>query len=230
MHPNRLEKKRAAALDEIRATAWKQIGEMGAASLSLRGIAREMGVTAPALYRYYKDRDALVTALLVDAFTAFSNALEAVRDNCAADDHAGQFRAICKAYFGWGVQNPQQYALLFDTPIPGHLFASELGPVAQRSFLILQRVIGEAHAAGKIADEGTALRMPAGLQVRYELLQKMGVPFPTVVTQLALSVWSSMHGITSLYLHHYLAGFLQEAVEEFVDVEIEEMSRMLGLD
>ena len=80
MNPNRREKKRMATLDEIRATAWKQIGEMGAASLSLRGIAREMGMTAPALYRYYKDRNALVTALLIDAFTAFGNSLEAARD------------------------------------------------------------------------------------------------------------------------------------------------------
>ncbi len=66
MNPNRREMKRTATLDEIRTTAWKQIGEMGVQSLSLRGIAREMGMTAPALYRYYKDRDALVMALLVD--------------------------------------------------------------------------------------------------------------------------------------------------------------------
>src|SRR5215207_10963209 len=108
MNPNRRETKRTATLDEIRATAWKQIGEMGAAALSLRAIAREMGMTAPALYRYYKDRDALVTALLIDAFTAFGAALEAGRDSRPAADHAGQFRAACKAYFTWAAQNPQR--------------------------------------------------------------------------------------------------------------------------
>ena len=164
MNPNRREKKRTATLEEIRATAWKQIGEMGAASLSLRGIAREMGLTAPALYRYYKDRDALVTALLIDAFTAFSDVLEAGRDAFAVDDHAARFRAMCKAYFRWAAQNPQRYALLFGTPIPGYLFAEELGPVAQRSFLILQGVIGEAHAAGKITGTLTALRLPTPLK------------------------------------------------------------------
>jgi AcrR family transcriptional regulator len=86
MNPNRREKRRTAALEEIRATAWKQIGELGAASLSLRGIAREMGMTAPALYRYYKDRDALVTALLIDAFTAFGGALEEAREAFTIDD------------------------------------------------------------------------------------------------------------------------------------------------
>lgn len=230
MNSNRREKKRAAALEEIRATAWKQIGETGAGSLSLRAIAREMGMTAPALYRYYKDRDALVTALLVDAFTAFSDALEAARDSQAVDDHAGRFRAMCKAYFTWAAQNPQRYALLFGTPVPGYLFAEELGPVAQRSFLVLQGVIGEAHVAGKITGELAVLRLPTRLKSQYEMLKKMGMPYTPMVTHLALSVWSMVHGITSLYLHHYLTGFLQQDVEAFVDLEIEKIARTLGLD
>jgi AcrR family transcriptional regulator len=228
MNPNRREKKRTAALEEIRATAWKQIGEMGAASLSLRGIAREMGMTAPALYRYYKDRDALVTALLIDAFTAFGSALEEARVAFSLDDHAGRFRGICRAYFHWAAQNPQRYALLFGTPIPGYLFAEELGPVAQRSFLILQGVIGEAHAAGQLSGALATLRLPTPLKSQYEMLKKMGMPYSPLVTHLALSVWSMMHGITSLYLHHYLTSFLQENVEAFVDFEIEKIARSLG--
>jgi Transcriptional regulator len=229
MNPDRREKKRTAALDEIRLTAWKQIGEMGAAALSLRGIAREMGVTAPALYRYYKDRDALVTALLMDAFTMFGNALEIARNTCAVDDHVGRFRAMCKTYFKWAAQNPQRYTLLFGTPIPGYLFSEELGPVAQRSFLVLQGVIGEAHMAGKIAGELTAIRLPTSLKSQYEALKKMGMPYSPTVTHLALSIWSMMHGITSLHLYNYLTGFLKENVEAFVEFEIEKMVRILGL-
>jgi len=229
MDPTRREKKRAAALDEIRSIAWKQISETGAASLSLRRIAREMGMTAPALYRYHKDRDALVTALLIDAFTAFSGALEFGRDTCSTVDYAGRFRGMCKAYFAWATQNPQRYALLFGTPIQGYLFADELGPVAQRSFLVLQRVIGEAHAAGKISGEGAALGLPVRLKSQYESLRKIGMPYTPIVTHLALSVWSVMHGITSLHLQHYLTGFLQTEVETFVDFEIEKIIQMLGL-
>jgi len=228
MNSNRREKKRTAALDEIRSIAWKQIGELGAASLSLRGIAREMGMTAPALYRYYEDRDALVTALLTDAFTAFSSALEAGRDTCPPDDHSGRFHAMCKAYFTWAIQNPQRYALLFGTPLQGYLFAEELGPVAQRSFLVLQGVIGEAHAAGKINGEWAALRLPVRLTSQYESLRKIGMPYTPIVTHLALSVWSMIHGITSLHLQHYLTGFLQTEVEPFVDFEIKKITLMLG--
>jgi AcrR family transcriptional regulator len=229
MDPNRREKKRNATLEEIRNTAWKQIGEMGATSLSLRGIAREMGMTAPALYRYYKDRDALVTALLIDAFHAFGDALETGRDSNPVEDYAGRFRAMCKAYFTWAEQNPQRYALLFGTPIPGYLFAQELGSVARRSFLILQGMIGEAHAGGAIKGEFINFPLPTRLTSKYEALKKMGMPYMPPVTHLALSVWSMMHGITSLYLHRYLSGFMQENVEEFVDVEIEKLTRMLGL-
>lgn len=228
MNPNRREKRRTATLDEIRATAWKQIGEMGAASLSLRGIAREMGMTAPGLYRYYKDRDALVTALLIDGFTAFSHALEAGRDSCAASDYTGRFRAMCKAYFLWAAQNPQKYALLFGTPIPGYLFAEELGPVAQHSFLILQGVIGTAYMAGKIKLPLTARPLPDLLNAHYEVLTKMGMPHTPIVTHMALSAWSMIHGITSLYLQQYLSSFLQEYVEVFVDFEIGKLARTLG--
>jgi len=229
MTQTRKEKQRNATREEILTTAWKQIGEMGAAALSLRGIARTMGMTAPALYRYFKDRDALVTALMMEAFGSFADALEAGRDSHSADDHAGRFSAVGRAYFRWGAQNPQRYALIFGTPIQGYLFAEELGPVAQRGFLVVQGVIGEAQAAGKITGAATALRLPVNLKSQYEALTQYGMPFTPLVTHLALSVWASIHGITSLYLYHYLDGFLQAQIEAFVEAELEKISQSLGL-
>jgi AcrR family transcriptional regulator len=226
----RRERIRSETIEEIKTTAWNQIGEDGAASLSLRAIAREMGMTAPGLYRYYKDRDALVTALLVDAFASFTSNMEVARDAYGPGDHVNRFRAICKEYFQWAAENPQKYMLLFGTPIQGYMFAEELGPVAQRSFLVLQGVIGEAHAAGKISGEVAALRLPTGLKSQYEALKQMGMPYSGVVTQLALSVWSMVHGMSSLFLYNYLGGFLQGNVEPFIDFEIEKMIRMLGLE
>jgi AcrR family transcriptional regulator len=196
----------------------------------LRAIAREMGVTAPALYRYYKDRDALVTALLIDAFTSFTTSLETGRDSCNAADYAGRFREMCKAYFQWAAKNPQRYMLLFGTPIQGYMFAEELGPVAQKSFLVLQGVIGEAHVAGKINGELSVLRLPTSLKSSYETLRKFGMPYTGAVTQLALSVWSMIHGMTSLYLYNYLSRFLQDNVEAFVDFEVEKLIKILGLE
>ena len=230
MTQTRRERIREATIDEIKSTAWKQVGEQGAATLSLRAIAREMGMTAPGLYRYYKDRDALVTGLLIDAFDSFSAALESARDECAVDDHVGRFRAICKAYFQWGVTNPQKYIFLFGTPIPGYQFSGEVGPSAQRSFLVLQGVIGEADVAGKLSGELTALRLPTRLKSAFDTLGKFGMPYTGKVTQLALSAWAMIHGMTSLFLYNYLSGFLQNNVEAFVDFETEKMIKILGLE
>lgn len=206
MDANRLEKRRTAASEEIRAAAWKQVGETGAASLSLRAIGREMGLTVNALYHYYPDRRALLSGLLLEAFQALGDALEAGRDRCPATDDAGRFRLLCRAYFDWAVQNPQRYALLFGTNIKAYLFARELGSMAQRSFLILQQVIGEAHIAGTITGPWAVLRLPAGLRAQYGALRRLGMPHVLMVIHLALSVWTTMHGITSLYMHHSLGG------------------------
>lgn len=229
MTETRRERNRLSTIEEIKSTAWRQVGELGAASLSLRAIAREMGMTAPGLYRYYADRDALVTALLIDAFDAFSAALESARDARPADDHAGRFLAIGRAYFQWGAANPQKYLFLFGTPIPGYQFSGEVGPSAQRSFLVLQGVLGEAAAAGKLSGADSTLGLPTSLQSQYEMLGRYGMPYTPEVTHLALTVWAVIHGITSLYLYNYLDGFLGGQLQSFVDHELETLTQRLGL-
>lgn len=230
MTQTRRERIREATIEEIMSTAWKQVGDMGASSLSLRAIAREMGMTAPGLYRYYKDRDALVTALMIDAFDSFSAALEAAVDRCEADDHTGRLRAVNKTYYQWSAANPQKYILLFVTPIPGYQFGREAEPSARRCFLALQGVVGEAYLAGKIKVDAAGLQLPTSLESQYEKLRKMGMPYVPIVTHLALSLWSMMHGITSLYLHGYFLGFLGDQVEAYVDSEIQKLNRMLGVE
>ncbi len=225
----RRERHRIATIDEIKAAAWKQIGETGAAGLSLRGIAREIGMTAPGLYRYFSDRDALVTALLIDTFDSFSTALETARDRHAADDHTGRFRAICRAYFEWGTENPRTYIFLFSTPVPGYQFAPELEPAALRSFLILQGVLGEADAAGKLAGMDSS-RLPPPLKSHYDALHNQGLPYTPAVTQLALSVWAYVHGIESLYLYGYFDNILGAQMGAFVEFEIEKLMSTLGLE
>lgn len=226
----RRERIREATFAEIKSTAWKQIAAQGVASLSLRAIAREMGMTAPGLYRYYPSRDALVTALIIEAFNSFSDALEAARDACTPEDHAARFRAICMAYFHWAVANPQRYSLIFGTPVPGYQLDERAGPAAQRGFLVVQGVIGEAHAAGKITGEWIAVRLPTSLKSQYQALRRMGMPHAPLVTHLALFAWSTIHGITSLMLYGYLSGFLGNKVETFISLEIENMTRGLGLE
>src|SRR5512143_3736128 len=104
----------------IKETAWKQIAEFGAPTLSLRAIARELGITAPAIYNYFPRRDDLVTALIIDAYTSFGDSQIEARDAVAADDLSGRMLAIGVAYRDWALAYPQRYQLLFGTPIPGY--------------------------------------------------------------------------------------------------------------
>jgi AcrR family transcriptional regulator len=230
MTQTRRERLREATREEITTAAWKQIADQGVTSLSLRAIAREMGITAPGLYRYYPSRDDLVTVLIIGAFNSFSMTPETSRDACKPDDHVARFRAVCKAYFHWAISNPQKYALIFGTPVPGYVLDERAGPAAQRGFLVLQNVLGEAHTAGKISSDAVATRLPTALKVQYEVLKKYGMPYVADVTHLALSTWSMIHGMTSLYLYGYFAGFLADQSESFVNFEIEKMIRTLGFE
>lgn len=226
----RRERLREATIDEIKMIAWKQINENGVALLSLRAIAREMGITVPGLYHYYPNRDALVTALLIDAFESFSAALEYARDKYETNDHVGRFRAIAKTYFYWGTTNPQKYIFLFGTPVPGYQFTPEVNPAGQRCFFVLQGVIGEAYIAGKLGSEIASIALPDTLKPLYEPLKFFSTPYAPTVTLLALSAWATIHGITSLWLYGYFSSFPDEQMETYVDLEIEKMIRILGLE
>ena len=230
MKQNRRERIREATYEEIKSAAWQQIAEFGAPSLSMRAIAREMGMTAPGLYRYYKDRDDLVDALVEEAFDSFADALERSRDACPPDDHVGRFRAIGLAYRGWAVSHPQRYILIFGTPIPGYQVSGNPGTAAQRSFLILVEVIGEAYQAGKFKLSPDYEALTPALQTRLEVFRQMGLPYPPVVMQLTLACWSWIHGLTSLEVLGELPSFLGENVSDFVRFEMDALIKRLGLE
>src|SRR5215212_4653117 len=84
--------------EAIKEAAWKQIADYGASALSLRAIARDLHITAPAIYNYFPDRDALVTALIIDAYTSFGDWQLEARDSAATDDPREKLSAIGLAY------------------------------------------------------------------------------------------------------------------------------------
>lgn len=226
----RRERLRKATFTEIKSIAWKQIAKSGAPSLSLRAIARGMGMTPPALYRYYQDRNALVTALVEDAFDDFANAMEVARDVFKPDDHVGRFRAIGFAYRAWAIKHPQRFALIFGTPIPGYQISGNPGTAAQRSFLILVGVIGDAYQAGRFNLAPDYEALTPTLQARFEIFCKMGLPYPPIVMQLALASWSWIHGLTTLEVLGELPSFLEDNVDDFVHFEMEAFINRLGLE
>lgn len=230
MKLSRRERLRKETYEEIKSVAWRQIAEQGAPSLSLSAIAREMGMTTPALYRYYKDRNDLVTALVEEAFGSFADSLEAARDARPPGDHAGRFLAVGLAYRRWAAAHPQRFILIFGTPIPGYEISGDPGTAAQRSFMILVDVIGEAYQAGRfqLPPDYEALTPP--LNERYQIFLEMGLPYPPIVMHLSLASWSRIHGLTSLEVLGELSSFLGDHTDEFVQFEMEAYCRRLGLE
>ncbi len=191
-------------LEAIKTAAWRQVSAEGAAALSLRAIARGLGITAPAIYNYFHRRDDLVTALVVDAYTAFGASQAAAVSGLRADDHAGRLRALGVAYRRWALASPERYQLMFGAPYPGYRIPAEVvGPVAGRALSVLVGVLEQARRAGALrpvgrgsATAGAALR-PGLPAANVESLYGSADPG---VLRTAVSIWTRVHGPVAIEL------------------------------
>lgn len=193
--------------ETIKETAWKQIGESGAPTLSLRAIARELGITAPAIYNYFPRRDDLVTALIIDAYTSFGDSQLAARDAVPAEDVKGRMMAIGIAYRDWALTHPQRYQLIFGTPIPGYEAPVErVMPAGVRSMSALVSVVETLRAAGALRAEGFPLVMP-GYEKRLDVWRTYGGQAEVLSVSVAILIWARVHGLVSLEIAGDLPPF-----------------------
>src|SRR6266705_5721272 len=156
-------RRRAAATEEIKALARRQLAGHGPGGISLRAIARDMGTAPSALYRYFPSQSDLISALCVDAYESAADALAAARDAAPPGDHARAWAALCRAYRQWALARPADFALIFGTPQPGYQAPSEItAPAAARFTGIPLGVYAAAVQAGA-ADPGRT-QIPPGLQ------------------------------------------------------------------
>jgi len=114
----RRERTRAATVREIKTTARRLLIEQGAESVTLRAIAREMGMTAPALYRYFDSHDALLSAVVADVYDELADSLEAARDAIAPSDPGTRLLEMAREFRHWSTEHPREFGLVFATPVP----------------------------------------------------------------------------------------------------------------
>ncbi len=185
--------------ERIIAAAWAQIASDGAPALSLRAIARDLHITAPAIYNYFPDRDALVTALIVAAFASFANAQETAVADLPSTDHAARLLALGHAYRQWAITYPERYQLIFGTPIAGYHAPLEMtSPAAARGLTVIVGVLAAAGAAGKLQVE-QALPMPPEVEAMLRQWQSSRAPNVSLMAlYLALMMWAQVHGLVSL--------------------------------
>jgi len=220
--PNRRERARAAMLDEIKQTALELMAAHGSTDVRFVDIARAMGLTAPALYRYFADRDELLTAMVVDSFDDLAASLANARDGVPAEDLGGRLLATCSAYRHWASASPQRFALIFGQPVPGYA-APEDGPTTEaagRAMGILAGIVVEAIKRGElrqplVREVGTTMcALAAGKAA------ELGADLPAATYQAMLHTWATLHGFTCLEVYGHLGWMGAAARDELFAAQI----------
>jgi AcrR family transcriptional regulator len=210
--------------DAIKETAWRQIAEYGAPALSLRAIARELKITAPAIYNYFPDRDALVTALIIDAYKSFGDSQLEARDAVPASKVVARMKAIGIAYRTWAHTYPQRYQLIFGTPIPGYEGPLlEILPSAARSLSALVSVVEQLRVTGKLNVRAFP-QVKREYQASFETWKKYGGDVDMLSMSVAMVIWSRVHGIVSLEIANNLPPFGANGDELYL-FELESIAR-----
>ncbi len=186
---------RADTRQEVKDLAMAQLAAAGPAGISLNAIAKRMGVTGPALYRYFGSRDALLTELIADAYGLLADTVEAVE---RGPDPGTRLRAMAHAFREWAVASPHRYLLLFGTPVPGYTAPEETLEAAQRTLMAFARVYADLPAEGRPLDDEFA-----------GWVAHRGASVPPSALRRAVVGWARLHGVLSLECegHFAIMGF-----------------------
>ena len=203
----------------IKETAWKQIAREGAAALSLRAIARQLNITAPAIYNYFPSRDDLVTALIVDAFTSLGDSQKDSIKSIPANKPQTRLFTLGLAYREWALTHPQRYQLIFGTPIPGYEAPPDITlPAAAWALIPLIETLQALYNADTLRVENLAKLTPtlkSMLGAWQEFVNKSGTKVHIEVLYLAFVIWSRVHGLVTLELGHQTPSFITDPGEIF---------------
>lgn len=216
----------AAVREDIIGTAREQLAAAGAASLSLRAVARELGMAPSAMYRYFRSRDELLTALIVESYDAMGAVAEAVANHGGTP--AERFGSVCRVLRGWALRHPHEYALLYGTPVPGYQAPELTIDPASRVARVLGGILRDAYQAGEIAESKIpplSEAMTAQIQPLAEAVMA-GIPLPAVARGLA--VWSFLFGQISFEVFGRFEGVVTNG-EMLFDYAITTMLDMVGM-
>ncbi|MFI1939763.1 TetR/AcrR family transcriptional regulator [Streptomyces purpureus] len=180
----------AAIKDEAR----RQLAAEGAAKLSLRAVARELGMVSSALYRYFPSRDDLLTALIVDAYDSVGADAEAALAASRGADAPARWVAVCRAVRAWALAHPHEYALIYGSPVPGYSAPRDTVGPASRVGLAFITIAQDAHRRGSVA------LPPLADELRPEaarLADEFAPDLPPALVVALVAAWSQLFGMVS---------------------------------
>ena len=187
---------RAQVRDEVKAVALRQLAEGGPQALSVNAIAKELGVSGPALYRYFANREDLLDALVLDAYADLAQALGEAVASSPRRSPPSRLRALAHAYRHWAVEQPHRYRLLFAPPIPGaQAHTPAAVDAAHASMLVVLDVLADGN---DLAAPLPAPRPPALARQLRQWARRRGTDVDPAVALLGISFWSRLHGLVGL--------------------------------
>lgn len=220
---------RAEMIDEIKAIARRRLADEGT-SLSLRAVARDLGMVSSALYRYFPSRDDLLTALIVDAYNSIGEAAE--RADAAVSDRkdvAARWLAVARAVREWALHRPHEYSLIYGTPVPGYAAPQDTVPPATRVVAVLGQILVDGQAAGALQPPEHSVRLPAAL--RAELRQVADAIAHAVDERIlarGLMAWIELLGAVSFELFGQYNNVFEERTAWF-EYQMRTLVRFVGV-
>jgi AcrR family transcriptional regulator len=206
---------RSEMIEEIKAAARKRLAVDGA-NLSLRGVARDMGIVASALYRYFPSRDDLLTALIMEAYQALAAEAEAADTRLPAGDLRGRWMAVCSSVRDWAQAHPAEYGLLYGTPVPAAAVVFRLVAIAQAG-------------AEKLAPPPLSSALPAPVHADLRrLIEQQSSDLSEDVLDRVFVAWTQLFGLLDFEVFGRLNGIIDARADYFAH-HMNVMADLVGL-
>jgi len=219
---------RAQTIEDLKRVARAHLASDGA-DLSLRSVARELGMVSSAVYRYFESRDALLTALIIDAYDDLGAATEQAEAAVRRTDLRGRWQGAAHAIRDWSLAHPAEYGLLYGTPVPGYAAPQDtIGP-ANRTVVVMTSVLRDGFRHGDLAPLPHE-RLPAA--TRSDLEGVIALPgledVPPALLARGMGAWAALFGLISFELFGRLNNAIYD-LDAWFDYQLRLLTRQLGL-
>lgn len=216
---------------DIRRIGRRHLAEHGAAALSLRAVARDLGVVSSAVYRYVPSRDALLTLLIEDAYTDLGAAVTKAEQLAPREDFRGRWLSIAHAVRRWALAEPARYGLLYGSPVPGYAAPAERTsePGTRVPRLVIE-LMAEAHAAGKVRPiRGEGVLTDRLRQDLAAIMREVGAELPDELVAALLLGWVSLFGTVSFEVFGQYGVDTISTPEALFEHQITTLAETIGL-
>jgi AcrR family transcriptional regulator len=218
---------RAELTREIVETARAHLSSDGAAGLSLRAVARDLGMVSSAIYRYFPSRDELLTALIIDAYNSLGDAAEQAESSVKRTDLNSRWTAIARASRTWALAHPHEWALIYGSPVPGYQAPQDTIAPATRVSTLLIGILVDVQGAGMAP---SPLPVPRAVHTTLGPV-RAAVPaaIPDDLIIRGLMAWTQLIGAISMELNGQFHNVVSDTGIYF-DLAMQRIALNLGID